>query len=606
MLATSTWVATATLTLAGEPVIPTVNLQSETPTTPTAPPAPPKSSTEPPAKEVAPPPRRLEGFPSGAVRLPRLPGEPAPIGTTPKPTPKVLKEFEEFIAGTIDPQNTLDLVVGQPRLLLLKQAPRRVQIADDKYASYTLITEKELSILGRDVGTTVLNLWFADPKDPTKEKILSYLLRIIPDPEARERLERAYKALEGEINRAFPDSSICLQLVGDKLVVSGQAKDMAEATQILRIVRANAPGEAARIPVDQITATLGTDPNQPPPPALSSFALAGGPNVINLIRIPGEQQVMLKVTVAEMNRSAARSIGLNFSITNNQGINVFSQLTGNVAGPWGGALGGIGAGAGGGGSGSTFNNLPAALDNGQIALAISALRQLDLARSLAEPNLVTMNGQPASFQAGGQFPVPVVTGFTAAGLQGVTFIPFGVQLSFTPYITDKDRIRLVVQAEVSTRDFRSLTMIGGAAISSLSTRNFQTTVELREGQTLAVAGLIQTTFGADASRVPGLGDLPIIGRLAAFDRTTSNEQELVILITPELVRPMEPHEVPALPGSDTFEPSDLEFYLLARIESRRSEDFRASTRTDLQRMARYRRCEDLYIIGSPGHADGHK
>src|SRR5437763_5101859 len=172
---------------------------------------------------------------------------------------------------------------------------------------------------------------------------------------------------------------------------------------------------------------------------------------------------------------------------------------------------------------------------------------------------MTMNGQPATFLAGGEFPVPVVTGYTAAGLQGVSFVPYGVQLSFTPYITDRDRVRLVMGATVSTRDLAGGTTIAGAQVPSLTTRTFSTTVELREGQTLAVAGLIQNNLGADAHRVPFFGDLPIIGRLAAFDRTSAGEQELVILITPELVHPLECKEVPPLPGSDLFEPGDIEF-----------------------------------------------
>jgi pilus assembly protein CpaC len=200
---------------------------------------------------------------------------------------------------------------------------------------------------------------------------------------------------------------------------------------------------------------------------------------------------------------------------------------------------------------------------------------------LAEPNLVTLNGQTASFQAGGQFPVPQITGFTAAGLQGVAFVPFGVQLAFTPIVTDKDRIRLTVSAEVSTRDLATAqTVINGAGVPSLQTRNFQTTVELREGQTLAVAGLIQNNLGADSPRVPFFGDLPLVGPLFGVSHTSAGEQEIVVLITPELVHPLEPHEVPPLPGSDIFEPGDLEFYLLARLESRRYEDYRSPVRTD--------------------------
>ena len=216
-----------------------------------------------------------------------------------------------------------------------------------------------------------------------------------------------------------------------------------------------------------------------------------------------------------------------------------------------------------------------------------------------------MNGKPATFLAGGEFPVPVVTGYRLPGCRR-TFIPYGVQLSFTPYITDRDRVRLVISAVISTRDLGSVTTnIGGAAITSLTSRNFQTTVELREGQTLAVAGLIQNNLGADAHRVPLFGDLPIIGNLFGFNRITAGEQELVVLVTPELVHPMDPKEVPPLPGADLFEPTDLEFYVLGRIESHRGVDYRSPVRTDWQRIHQYRQVEQMYISGPTGHAGDH-
>jgi pilus assembly protein CpaC len=378
-------------------------------------------------------------------------------------------------------------------------------------------------------------------------------------------------------------------------------------------VRANAPAEQRpdRIPVDNVQLVVRPGDLSSPGgvPGIENFLLAGGPNVINLLRIPGEQQVMLRVTVAEINRAAARSIGINFTITNDHGIQVFANNTGNIAS--GGTTGFntsttaiTGAGANATNSlGQLTNNLPTILGNGEVNLAINALRNLNYARSLSEPNLTTLNGVPASFQAGGQFPVPVVTGFTAAGLQGVNFIPYGVQLTFTPYVTDHDRIRLSVYADVSTRDFSAETTINGSNVPGLNTRNFQTTVEMREGQTLAVAGLIANDLGADSTRVPFFGDLPIIGRAFAFDRISAGEHELVVLVTPELVHPMEPKEVPPLPGSDVFEPGDVEFYLLGRLESRRDYDYRSPVRTDIHRMANYHHCEDIYIQGPHGHSE---
>ena len=467
--------------------------------------------------------------------------------------------------------------------------------------SFRIIEPKgtQLTIIGGRVGTTVLNLWFPDPKDKDKEKVLSYLVRVFPDPEAKKRLEAIYKVLEAEINKAFPNSRVRLTLVGEKLMVSGQAHDVYEATQILRILQANAPG-GGRAPIASAGPTgQPIDPLRPDEtPGLESFTTAGGPSVINNLRVPGEQQIMLRVVVAEVNRAAARSIGLNFSIVNNRGTPVFSQLTGGLL-----AAGGLATG-----------NLPVNLDNGQLPIAINALRTLNYARSLAEPNLTTMNGQTATFLAGGQFPVPVVTGLGGfggggfggggiGGLQGVQFVPFGVQLRFSPIITDRDRIRLNLSATVSTRSEGGGANIGGANVPGLNTRTFATTVELREGQTMAVAGLIQNNIGANASRVPFFGDIPYLGRLASFHQTSAGEQELIVLVTPELVHPLEPHELTPLPGADVSEPGDIEFYLAGRLESRRSYDYRSTVMTEVHRMLRYRRCEQTYIVGPTGHVD---
>lgn len=519
----------------------------------------------------------------------RLNALDAPIGSTPRPDQQTLDKYRSFVESIDDPDNTLDLVVGRPRILQLKKAPVKYQAVDPTVADIEVINksgDKAFFVLGKQPGTTVIALFFADPAVPDKFRVLNYLVRVVPDPEAKNRLERVYKALEDEINHAFPDSVVRLCLVGDKLVVSGQAKDINDATQIIRIVRSQAPQEppAAKLPVDRIDVTVAPNPLNPDqtiPQGLQNFIVSGGANVINLLRVPGEQQVMLRVTVAEVNRAALRSIGVNFSLFNKNQLRVFGQLTGaNELSP----------------------NLPAVLDNGQVQLAINALRNLNFARTLAEPSLVTLSGQAATFQAGGEFPVPVISGFTANGLQGVSFVPFGVQLSFTPIVFDKDRIRLTINAEVSTRntDPQQQTNINGAQVSSLDTRRFTNVVELREGQTLAVAGLIQNNYGANANRVPFFGDLPIIGRAFGFDQATSGEQEVVFLITPELVHPMEHNEVPPLPGYNVFEPGDTEFYLYGRLESRRTEDYRAGARTDIHRMLNYHHCADQYITGPFG------
>ncbi len=573
-----------------------------------------------------------DGFGRDQVRLPSLGEAALPLGRTPVPNAETLRKYGQYVDKIIDPQHTFDAIVGRPRVMVLKETPTRFQLEEERIArAIPFFENKQLSITGLRVGTTILNLWFGDPNNPSGQTVLSFLVRVLPDPEARQRLERVYDALAKEINKLFPNSVVRLSLAGDKLVVSGQAKDIVDAYNILRVVRANAPGGAggggggggggqgnavAQIPLGPQMTTMGINPQTggltavttPAQvdsltgasianpvgtlPTLDNCVLAGGPNVINLLRVPGEQQIMLRVTVAEDNRTAARSIGLDFNILNAQKVTVFgSTLTG---------LSGTLTSTTSTGSG----NIVAVLDNGLINATITALRNLNFARTLAEPNLTTTNGQTAFFLAGGEFPVPITSGTTFTGLQGVQYVPYGVQLRFIPYITDTDRVRLVVSSVVSTRDISTAATIGGASVSGLTSRSFQTTVELRDGQTLAVAGLLQNSYGATALRVPFFGDLPVVGRLFAQDGASSSEQELVILVTPVLVHPYDPHQVPPLPGSDIFEPGDLEFYLLGRLEGRRSYDYRTSVRTDIHRMARYRHCDDVFINGPHGYSAG--
>ncbi len=571
---------------------------------------PPVGPTRVPGKvpELMPQPRPAGPFAPEQVRLPRMPDADTPLGRTPVPTAKDIADYNAFVGYMIDPHLTLDLVKDRVRIMQLKVRPLRTQIGDANIVEYNFIGQKatDIAFIGKQIGTTVFNVWFEDPADRAKEKILSFLVRVIPDPEELIRLENVYKRLEKEINCQFPNSVVCLKLVGDKVCVSGQAFDVAEASKILQLVAANSPSyqqyqtkraqnrdkqDPSKIPVAPIGAN-GI-------PGLDDYLVSPDANIINQLRIGGEQQVMLRVTVAEVNRSAARSIGVNFSVRNNNGTQVLANNTGQIGQAVANGVAGT--------TSTILGNLPVALDNGQISIAINALRTLNYARSLAEPNLVALNGQTATFQAGGQFPVPVVAGNTFNQSQGigVSFVPFGVQLNFTPFITEKDRIRLNMAASVSTRDLSTGASIANSNVPGLNTRNFQTTVELREGQTLAVAGLIQNNLGADANRVPFFGDIPVINNLTGFSRTSMAEQELIVLVSPELHHSMDHKQTPPLPGADLFEPGDLEFYLLGRLEGRRGQDYRSPVRNDMERMIRFHRCEEQYIFGPTGFGPNH-
>lgn len=546
---------------------------------------------------------------------------------SPKPSEASLELQSRLVRGRKDADLNLDLQVGRPILLNFAIPPFRVQVADTEIANYLDVTETEFSITGVTEGSTVLTVWFRTGEQPDRVETLSYVVRVFPDPEANRRFEAKLAGLEQEINRAFPDSAVRLTFVGQQVIVRGQARDIEDATQILRVVANNVPGgnnDKAPFDPNSVLAgknSAGSESDNTSIPGLkstiNSFSAlnagdlvdAGGiegvltgnlstgvntrllnSRVINMLEIAGVHQVMLKVTVAEVNRSAARAIGADLSIGEGNRASFFSLLP----------LATLGA----PGTGGTF-----LVNSGDFRLAINALKTLNLARSLAEPNLVALNGQPAQFQVGGNFPVPVVTGFTAAGLQGVEFVPFGVQLNFLPTVTDGDRIRLRLQATVSTRDESLGTNInanpdggGGTQVAGLNTRNFNTTVELRDGQTLAIGGLVQTNFGATSNKTPGVGDVPYLGRLFSSDGTSYDEQELIVLVTPCLVAPLNRGVELAIPGSDMFEPSDCEFYLRGSLVGCRNEDFRSPARTDLPKIKAFHRCEQQVIIGQPGHS----
>jgi hypothetical protein len=358
------------------------------------------------------------------------------------------------------------------------------------------------------------------PEEPHAEKPSTEKLHA-----EKPRLEQStqapiYQALEQEINKTFPGSAVHLKQVGDKLVVSGTARNIFEAARILTLARENAPGYRPAEPSRDLLSTPSLQA------LLNNYAHAGGPHVVNLLRIPGEQQIMLRVVIAEVNRAAARSLGLDFGIGDKQATVLPSR--------------------------------PAAADgsstvahNGWIGQLLRTLQDLHYAQSLAEPTLTTLNGKMARFQAGGAFPVPVISPSPNGAVQGVVFRSYGVHLSIQPVVTDLDCIRLAVEVEVRGTDPQATTQVGGTAVPGLEVRNFQSTVELREGETLAVADLIRSPAG----RI-----LPQNGTAEGGDQASS-DQELVVLISPLLLHPPSNERGE---GPNPLNPHDIELYLRSR------------------------------------------
>jgi pilus assembly protein CpaC len=308
-------------------------------------------------------------------------------------------------------------------------------------------------------------------------------------------------------------------------------------------------------------------------------------NVISMLKVPGEQQVMLKVRVAELSRTAMREMGLDFSISKPNFA--FSSTLGNAG------------------------NLVALLDGRDVSLMLSALSSNSYSKVLAEPNLVTLSGRPASFIAGGQFAVP-----TAVGVQGVQaattfFQGFGTQVRFIPTVIDKDRIRLRVAPTFST--LNTTNSVNG--IPGLNTRSVFTTVDMREGQWLAIAGLIQDQQQGSKVRVPFIGDIPIGSTLFGKSSVQRDETELLILVSPQLVHPLEPDAAPQLlPGMEVKEPGNADFFVGGNIEGRQDCDHRSTVWPAVQTAARraiyeskqesrYRQTQHYYVPSPHGFSE---
>jgi pilus assembly protein CpaC len=283
------------------------------------------------------------------------------------------------------------------------------------------------------------------------------------------------------------------------------------------------------------------------------LAQTHGKNVVNLVGLiqePGKE-VLLQVRFAEVDRVAVQQLGINIistGATNTPG----SVTTGQFGPPRV--------------SGEIRGAIPPQLEGTQTSFALSdllnifvfrpdlnlattirALQQNNVLQILAEPNLLALNGKEASFLAGGEFPFPVVQGGTNFTAVTIQFREFGVRLKFTPNILPDGTIRLKVAPEVSSLDFSNALTISGFVVPALTTRKAETEVELKDGQSFAIAGLIDNRLTEVSSKIPGLGDIPIIGKLFRSRSQNRSNTELLVMVTPKLVRPLSPGQVPPLP-----------------------------------------------------------
>ncbi len=276
----------------------------------------------------------------------------------------------------------------------------------------------------------------------------------------------------------------------------------------------------------------------------AALAASFGKTVVNNLQIdapPVQKQILLRVKFAELDRSAANQFAVNI-VSTGAGNTPGGITTGQFPAPSISALNGsIGAGLAGAATKFTVSdalNIFAFRPDLNLGILLKALQSTSVLQILAEPNLVTTNGKEASFVVGGEFPVPVLQGGANTGSVTIQFREFGVRLSFNPVITENNTIRMHVKPEVSALDFANAVTFNGFTIPALSTRKMETDIELGEGQSFVIAGLIDNRVRESLARVPGLSNLPILGYLFRSREFTKSNTELIIMVTPEITTPL--------------------------------------------------------------------
>ena len=405
----------------------------------------------------------------------------------------------------------LEVAINKSQIVSSDVPIKKAMIGNDEIADILPISDRSVYVLGKAMGTTSLTLY-----DRNDSVIAVMDISVGPDT----------AGIQAQLDKLIPGQDVDVSLSNGNIVLSGLVSDAGAAERAARIAAA--------------------------------FA---GKNVINLISIGGSQQVMLEVRFAEVSRSVGEELGAGGFLRNRNGD--FTGAIGGGAsatpGPTGGTQLGLSS------ISDSFGIFSALFSIGDINIEgfLDTLESKGLSKTLAEPTLVALTGERASFLAGGEFPVPVVqSGGGGGGGNAITveFKSFGVSLGFTPTVLDGNVINLVVEPEVSSIDPAASITLNGVRIPGLQTRRASTTLELRDGESFALAGLISTDFETSVDQFPILGSLPIIGSLFRSSRYRKGETELLIIVTPRLVKPIRPDQV-KLPTDRIEDPDVVETLL---------------------------------------------
>lgn len=436
--------------------------------------------------------------------------------------------------ATVGP--ALELVIGKSTLMHLPSPIERISLGNPGIADVSLISPTELYLLGKTYGSTNILIWRKGAETTAFDVNVSI---------DADRMERKLREL-------LPDEKgIRVRPAADSVILTGTvssafkakyAEDIADA--FVRDINKNL---VLPVAAGDVKAKSGT-----------ALAVGGGDaggrgagaKVVNLLQVAQGQQVMLEVKIAEVSKTLIDKLGASVSLrrTSNAGENVFSMLSNFL---------------------SNGGGLMEALNLGRTAVNIDAQNDDGLVRVLAEPNLMAVSGQSASFLSGGRIYIPTAQ-TNLGGISTITLTEkeFGIGVQFTPTVLDGTRINLKLMTEVSdlSQTGSPFTSVNGVVsiIPSLSVRKADTTVQLNDGQSFVIAGLIKSNSTAAIKRFPGLGEIPILGALFRSSEFQKDQTELLFVITPRLVKPLT--EVPVLPTSTHIEPTQKDIFLNGRME----------------------------------------
>jgi len=397
---------------------------------------------------------------------------------------------------------TVRISIGKSESVRSEDTFSEVIVSDPEIADAIPLTDRSLSILGKKIGTARVSVY-----GEGKKLVGVYDVEVSYDT----------SRLGSELAQRFPHARFRVSSVNGRIMLGGTAPDAVTVDKAMIIAK-----------------QFGAD-------------------VINSMKVNSPQQVMLEVRFVEASRSAGRELGVNWQVVQENLLNGGSGVaaavgTGSLisgAVPFGSVVGRM-------------------LSNGVKADAlIDALEERGVVRRLAEPNLTALSGDTASFLAGGEFPIPVASNL---GTVTIEFKKFGVGLAFTPTVLGDGLINLKIEPEVSQIDPTTVIRANGITIPSLIVRRANTTVELRDGQSFAIAGLLQSISQTDQKQLPWLGDVPVLGALARSAAYQKKETDLVIIVTPRLVRPARPGDVLRTPLDTSKPANDPEFFLLGQSE----------------------------------------